>query len=121
MRLTAFKPSEQITRIYERRRSIPGAAPQPANPVASGGMNRGSILLEVPNSARDEGRHGRNDEERQAGDQGRVPDLWHGHVQDWQGEIALNDSRTRHEGRREPPPLRCEAELEPQSLKDTED
>ncbi len=32
MRLTAFKPSEQITRIYERRRSIPGAAPQPRKP-----------------------------------------------------------------------------------------
>ena len=75
MRLTAFESRELLTRISERRRSNPGAASEPASPVASGGMNRGSILLEVPNPARNERRHRRDHEERQAGDEGCVPGM----------------------------------------------
>ena len=120
MRLTAFKSSELLTRIYERRRSNPGAAPQPASPVVSGGTNRGSLLLEVPDSARNEGRHARDDEERQAGDKGRVPDLWHRHVQDRQGEGLIRHSN-RADGGGESRPFALRDELEPQSHRGAED
>ena len=49
---------------------------------------RGSLLPEVPDPARDEGREAGDDEERQAGDEGHLPCVRHRHVQDRQGEVT---------------------------------